>query len=1033
MSLNNVINNNNMTNSSQYGIYGYNSSQNNITTNLVNNNSNGIRLTLGNQNIIKNNALINNSNGIIIDQSINNLINNNTLSNNNYNIQILTASTNTITNNTVQNSQNGIYLRDSQNNYIKNNLIQNNSVRSLYVRNSNSSEISLNNITNNNYGIYITGSYNNQIYNNNFTNNTQQAYLDTNSTQNTFYNTTTGGNYWSNYNGTDADNNGYGDTPYTINTTNKDRLPYAQPITTTLEPPIIVIPGQSIQEAINNALSGKTIIVYDNDGTPATYIENVVLNKNLILKTYGNVTVQSLNPNTDVFLISANGSTLNGFTITGASGNGSGIRVTGSNNLISNNNILNNSYGIKVSGDQNSLINNTITNNNNGLILNSTYNTILTNNKLNTNQNNFGVVGTQETHYYHNIDTTNTINGKPIYYIIGDTSGTLVIDSTNNAGYIGLINCQGVTVNGVTISSNLQGLLLVGGSQNKIIQNNLVNNALGLELFNTSNNAIYHNNFTNNTQQVKIDSLSTGNMFYNNETGGNYWSDYPGTDADNNGFGDTPYNIDVINTDEYPYINPFTSQIIPAITVIPGQSIQEAINNAEAGKTIIIKDNAGSPYTYLENLIINKAINLVASGTVTIQSALANTDTVLITGNNVSLTGFQVTGATTDGCGIRILGAENTVLINNTVINNTNGILLNNSSNVTMIGNAINDSNQNFGVYGTQIEQFRHNIDTSNLINGKPIYYLVGVTDPVITSTENPGFIGLVECAKPSINGVSLSNNFQGILLARTTGSFIGSIEGCTFSNNNEGAYLWESTFNWIGNSLIEYNTNGVVINTSEILDTENTIGGNNIIQNNAQYGIKIVKASKNYIKANTIINNGEAGIIIIDSQNDGITENQIENNKYGIIISSENGAGGLDILSNNINNNIQDGILINNSNGNTIENNFITDNRNSGIRLINSSGNVIDNANNIKNNQIGIYSDASNNSIYRNNFENNEVQVVDNGINIYDYGSIGNYWSNWLIDEDENGVVDLPYVINGNNQDNYPQKEKLSYVGGEN
>ena len=101
---------------------------------------------------------------------------------------------------------------------------------------------------------------------------------------------------------------------------------------------------------------------------------------------------------------------------------------------------------------------------------------------------------------------------------------------------------------------------------------------------------------------------------------------------------------------------------------------------------------AGTPYTYLENIIINKTIKLIASGTVTIQSALANTDTVLITGNNVSLTGFQITGATGNGCGIRILGAENTVLINNTVINNENGILLNNSSNVTMTGNVINNS-----------------------------------------------------------------------------------------------------------------------------------------------------------------------------------------------------------------------------------------------------------------------------------------------------------------------------------------------------
>ncbi len=122
--------------------------------------------------------------------------------------------------------------------------------------------------------------------------------------------------------------------------------------------------------------------------------------------------------------------------------------------------------------------------------------------------------------------------------------------------------------------------------------------------------SIYHNNFTNNTQQVKIDSLSTSNVFFNEETGGNYWSNYSGTDADNNGFGDTPYVIDANNQDIYPYINPFVNPLTPGITVMPGQSIQDAINNAAAGKTIIVKDNVEHPYTYLENLIINKAIKL---------------------------------------------------------------------------------------------------------------------------------------------------------------------------------------------------------------------------------------------------------------------------------------------------------------------------------------------------------------------------------------------------------------------------------------
>ena len=72
------------------------------------------------------------------------------------------------------------------------------------------------------------------------------------------------------------------------------------------------------------------------------------------------------------------------------------------------------------------------------------------------NTYNFGVFGTSFSHFMNDIDVSNTVDGKSIHYLINQHN--MLISS--EAGYVGLINCTGITAENLNLSKNLEGVLL---------------------------------------------------------------------------------------------------------------------------------------------------------------------------------------------------------------------------------------------------------------------------------------------------------------------------------------------------------------------------------------------------------------------------------------------------------------------------------------------------------------------------------------------------------------------------------------------
>ncbi|KAF5416674.1 MAG: Cell surface glycoprotein [Candidatus Methanogaster sp.] len=539
------------------------------------------------------------------------------------------------------------------------------------------------------------------------------------------------------------------------------------------------------------------------------------------------------------------------------------------------------------------------------------------------------------------------------------------------ADYVGI---SGFAVTGATGSWSNAGFYLGNAEHCNIFGNNASNNNCGIYLSGSSNNTLQDNTVNSNSRSGICLSSSCTNTLTDNMVNSNNRYGIHLLYSDNNTLQDN-----AVNSNGYYGIYMYSSNnnVLMENTFIDGGLfVWNSYRNT-------VKNNIvnGKHLAYLED-ISNFTIQNAG------QVVLVNCTNITVESLNLSNASIGIELLETDDCNIanNIISnnrygtisqySNDNTLANNIVSKNEFGIYMGYSSNNTLQNNIMSGNTYNFGVFGGSLSDYTQNIDTSNTVDEKPIYYWVDQKNVQIPN--DAGFVGVVDSTNITVRDVTLTNNTQGILFAYSANS---RIENVTISNNWHGIFL-------------RYSSN-------------NTLSSNTANSNN--YGIHLRYSNNNTLKNNNVSNNDYPGIYLDDSSSNALTCNTANSNDGGIYLSR--------------------------SCNNTLLRNIANSNDGSGIRLISSNNTLSGNTAN-SNNWCGISTeDSGNNTIHHNNLINNTpYNTYDSGTNTWDSGSEGNYYSDYTgTDPDGDGIGDDPHPIPGGTSiDRFPLMQPWTVIASQ-
>ncbi|UCE38824.1 MAG: right-handed parallel beta-helix repeat-containing protein, partial [Thermoplasmata archaeon] len=433
----------------------------------------------------------------------------------------------------------------------------------------------------------------------------------------------------------------------------------------------------------------------------------------------------------------------------------------------------------------------------------------------------------------------------------------------------GIYSClysDGNTISGNILSGNInRGLLLYDSDSNTITMNTISGSTKGISLIRSWSNTISGNTASGNKHGIysfRCFNLISGNTLLYNILNGIYLDEGGHRTITGNTLS---YNANGIK------LYKSKSNLISENTVSDNQfygiTLQSSMSNTVSGNTV-----TGNKYG-LE---------------------LSSSDSTILNGNTVS----------SNLHGIDLWYSDSCLITENAVSDNYYGIRLHTSSSNTLRSNIMTNNVNNFGVDGSYTDHlplsaYIQDIDTSNTVDGKPIYYWVGHSDETIPL--DAGYVGIVDSENIMVEDLTLTNNHQGVLIANSNAC---AIQNVVVSGNYIGILLCSSETNTISDNLVLDNIGGIILSYS----SSNTISGNTVSGNDmgiylsfysnsntisentisgSKYGIHLYSSSSNTISGNTVSQSHHWCIDLSRSDTNTICENIVSGGDYGIRMSS--------------------------------------------------------------------------------------------------------------------------------------------------